>query len=309
MLMWWDFDLHSTAAIVGTLGAIMMIGRQLEKKWPIVPNLPRAKVLMDIKLVAFMFFMNWLIKPLVAVSSAALINAAGGGLIELPSDTWWRFAISVLVFLVVSDFYAYWYHRMSHKIPALWAMHSFHHSAEALTYITGARHLWMESAFNLAILPATSLLFKAQPEIIMATIAIGFLPNSCAHLNVRVQLGWFSTWLNSPQWHRIHHSTDPRHFDKNFAAVFPIWDLVFGTAWIPAKDEFPPAGLVPDEQPGFYDALIWPFRKTRPAVTFHHVLLKLKETLISREIKLVTHRGSNPYYRPEKANFGGTRHS
>jgi sterol desaturase/sphingolipid hydroxylase (fatty acid hydroxylase superfamily) len=33
----------------------------------------------------------------------------------------------------------------------------------------------------------------------------------------------------TPDLHRVHHSTWQPETDRNFGAVFPVWDLVFGT--------------------------------------------------------------------------------
>ncbi len=254
------FDWRSTLFILGSLGAMVMIARQFEKRWPAEVNQPSSEVLTDFKLVTANAFITWLVKPAVAISATALVNAAGGGLFTLRADTTLHFALSLAAFLLISDLYGYWSHRLSHMVPALWAMHSLHHSAEALTLVTGARHLWLETAINGAFFPVVAILLKTPPEIVTTALFLGFLPNGCAHLNVRLHLGRFSTWINGPQWHRIHHSIQPEHFDKNFAAVFPIWDVIFGTAWIPGKDEFPIAGLVPGERPGVIAGIIWPFR-------------------------------------------------
>jgi sterol desaturase/sphingolipid hydroxylase (fatty acid hydroxylase superfamily) len=256
------FDWRETLFIYASLGAMVMIARQFEKKWPAELNQSGAEVLMDFKVVIVNSIMSWLVKPVVAISAVSLINAAGGGLITLHADTGFHFAVSLVVFLVVSDLYSYWVHRLSHTVPALWAMHSLHHSAEALTLITGARHLWLEGAVTTAFFPLIAVLFRTTPEVVTAALAFGFLPNGCAHLNVRLHLGRFSTWINGPQWHRIHHSIQPEHFDKNFAAIFPIWDVIFRTAWVPGEDEFPKAGLVPSERPGVIAGIIWPFRNS-----------------------------------------------
>jgi sterol desaturase/sphingolipid hydroxylase (fatty acid hydroxylase superfamily) len=254
------FDWREFLFIYGSLGALVMIARQFEKKWPADPDQPKSEVLQDFKLVIANSVMNWLAKPVAAMSATALINAAGGGLIVLRADTGVSFAVSLVVLLLAYDLYLYWSHRLSHTIPALWAMHSFHHSAEALTLITGARHLWLEAAVTTACFPIIPMLFKTPPEILLTAVAVSFLPNGFAHLNVRLHLGRFSTWINNPQWHRIHHSVQPEHIDKNFAAIFPIWDVIFATAWIPAKDEFPAAGLVPSARPGIIEGIVWPFR-------------------------------------------------
>ena len=50
-------------------------------------------------------------------------------------------------------------------------------------------------------------------------------------------------WLPWTQVHRIHHSTDPQHYNRNFADALPIFDILFGTFHCPARDEFPPTGL------------------------------------------------------------------
>jgi sterol desaturase/sphingolipid hydroxylase (fatty acid hydroxylase superfamily) len=255
------FDWRTTLFTYAALGAILLIARQFEKKWPAEQNQSRSELVTDFKLVIANSIMSWLVKPATAISSVALVNAAGGGLITLQASTGFQFALSLVIFVVASDFYAYWSHRLSHAVPALWAMHSFHHSVEAMTLITGARHLWLEVAVNTAFFPVTAILFKTPPEIVTGALALGFLPNGCAHLNVRLHLGRFSSWVNGPQWHRIHHSAQSEHMNKNFAAILPIWDVIFGTAWIPAKNEFPKAGLVPSERPGILEGIVWPCRK------------------------------------------------
>lgn len=63
------------------------------------------------------------------------------------------------------------------------------------------------------------------------------------HVNVRLRFGPFTALVSGPQWHRIHHGRDPEYHDANFAAFFPVLDVVFGTYLRPAADEFPLSGL------------------------------------------------------------------
>jgi sterol desaturase/sphingolipid hydroxylase (fatty acid hydroxylase superfamily) len=96
---------------------------------------------------------------------------------------------------------------------------------------------------------------------------IHFRADSCAHVNVRFPMGRMMTVLNSPQWRRIHHSAMPEHRDKNFASLLPLWDILFGTAWIPKPDEYPVTGFDPPVRVSVIDGVIWPFRHLRwPAV-------------------------------------------
>ena len=52
------------------------------------------------------------------------------------------------------------------------------------------------------------------------------------HANVRFRLGPLERVISSPAFHHWHHTND-EHRDRNFAAIFPFLDVVFGTAWLP----------------------------------------------------------------------------
>jgi sterol desaturase/sphingolipid hydroxylase (fatty acid hydroxylase superfamily) len=120
-----------------------------------------------------------------------------------------------------------------------------------LDAVTFARQNWVESFLTvLMIIVPSSLLFRTDtidPWTLGATggtvsiILLIFL--QMEHANLRIQTGWASVLWCSPQVHRIHHSRLPHHHDKNFASVFPLWDVLFGTFYAPARDEFPPTGV------------------------------------------------------------------
>ena len=240
---------------------MICVARILERRWPIVVN-PVDEIIEDWKLVGVNLALSHLLVPLTAVSSGLILSALGGGWIRLPTVGYWYF-VSLIVLVVISDLYTYTFHRLQHAIPFLWAMHSFHHSANALTFATGARHLWMEKVMTSAVLPVIPLLFLVPPDMLLVLSFIHFFPDSCAHLNVRFPMGRMITVLNSPQWHRIHHSVLPEHRDKNFASLLPVWDILFGTAWIPKPDEYPVTGFDPPVRVSTVEGIIWPFRHLR----------------------------------------------
>jgi sterol desaturase/sphingolipid hydroxylase (fatty acid hydroxylase superfamily) len=242
----------------------VLLGRIVERKWPVAATLPDGEYAADIKLSSLTIVLNWLVGPVTGACAAWIVGLAGGGLIALRADGWW-FPISLLTLILTLDFIAYWMHRAQHAVPALWAMHSLHHSAEAMTIVTGARHFWFENAAQTALLPFMVVLFKIPPVFLVVIPLIYFLPDGCAHLNVRLPLGRFALWFNNPQYHRIHHSVLPEHRDKNFCKMLPLFDLIFGTAWAPAPDEFPATGLTPSEKPNsLMDGIIWPIRNLVP---------------------------------------------
>src|SRR6202008_718126 len=116
------------------------------------------------------------------------VNAAGRGWIHLRSDGGW-FLLSVMLLILVTDLWAYVLHRAQHRFPVLWAMHSLHHSAEALSIITGVRHFWLEGAINTAVFPVMGIVFRVPPEVATTVAFIYLLPDGMAHLNVRLSLG------------------------------------------------------------------------------------------------------------------------
>jgi sterol desaturase/sphingolipid hydroxylase (fatty acid hydroxylase superfamily) len=245
--------------IISIYMAAVLVARKFERRWPIDPNPAHSEIVADWKVTGINMAVAWLAGPLTALSSTAIVKAAGGGFIQLRTDGWW-YAVSVLIFVVCLDLYRYSSHRLYHAVPFLWELHSFHHSAEALTFVTGARHHWIQRVMENACFPVLSIVFEAPDSLLILVGVIFFLPDGCAHLNVRLPLGRAITWVNSPQWHRIHHSVLPEHQNKNFASLLPLWDVVFGTAWIPRADEYPATGLVPGEKCDLMTSLVWPFR-------------------------------------------------
>jgi sterol desaturase/sphingolipid hydroxylase (fatty acid hydroxylase superfamily) len=231
-----------------------------ERRFPIEPTQPRAAVHVDYKLAALNMLPKFLLGPLPGGCAAVIVNAAGGGFIALRADGLWFF-LALAIFLLATDCVAYFVHRAQHSVPTLWAMHSLHHSAEALTLVTGARHFWVEQLLTTAFLPVVAILFQTPTTVIAVATVFYLFFDACVHVNIRVPFGIFGLVLNNPQYHRIHHSVRSEHLNRNFCKLLPLLDLIFGTAYLPAPDEYPPTGLGADEgASGWLDGLIWPFR-------------------------------------------------
>lgn len=251
-----NFPVWSTPGIA----LIVWILWLLQKKFPVEPDQPSTAVIVDWKLAGLRVVIKTVIGPLTAASGIMIVNATGGGWIHLRSDGWW-FLLSVGVVILAMDFYSYLLHRAQHKFAVLWAMHSLHHSAEALSIITGARHFWLEDALNTAVFPVMGIIFNIPQEVLLTVAAIYLVPDGLlSHLNVRVSLGRFALVLNNPQYHRIHHSLEAQHYNKNFCKMLPLFDVIFGTVWKPGKDEFPMTGLADEKATGLIDGIIWPVR-------------------------------------------------
>ena len=248
----------SIAEVIGVFVMIFAIAWIVERRHPIERSQSKSEILMDYKLAFANIILATAFGPISSTIIASLITMAGGGLIALRADGWW-FPLALVVTVLAVELQGYWFHRLQHSVPLLWSMHSLHHSAEAMTTATGARHFWFERAIMVSFLPNVAMVFKLPPEILWVMPFL-YLTEQLVHMNAKIPLGPLIFVFNTPQFHRIHHSLLPQHHDKNFCKNLPILDIIFGTAWIPGKDEYPRTGLVNEKPASLFEGLIWPFR-------------------------------------------------
>jgi sterol desaturase/sphingolipid hydroxylase (fatty acid hydroxylase superfamily) len=151
------------------------------------------------------------------------------------------FWLGFAVFLVVSDLGEYVFHRAQHRIPLLWVMHSLHHSDPNMSALTTQRHFWADPLIKkITIYAATSWIIAPTPQIVGAYAMVA-LWNLVTHARLPIDIGRWSWLINTPAYHRRHHSALPEHYDSNFAALFPIFDVICGSYCRP--DGFPPTGF------------------------------------------------------------------
>lgn len=153
---------------------------------------------------------------------------------------------------------AYWFfHFLLHRVPVLWEFHKVHHSAEVLTPLTEWRQHPIEQIINPNLISMAvgfgygvlHQLFGAAQPASLFNVNIFVLVFSVTILHLRHSHVWIpftgvlGCILQSPAHHQIHHSTNPKHFDKNLGFGLSIWDWAFGTLWIPARREHIEFGL------------------------------------------------------------------
>jgi len=80
------------------------------------------------------------------------------------------------------------------------------------------------------------------------------------HANLNWSLGPFKYVLAGPIFHRWHHTAADRGGSMNFAGTFPIWDVLFGTFYMP-KNVLPDAYGVDDKSlpESFQGQMLYPF--------------------------------------------------
>ena len=137
----------------------------------------------------------------------------------------------------------YFFHRLQHRSPFLWRYHAVHHSIEELNAFNAYHHV---SEYFLRIplltIPINFFVWVGTPQVIIAGAVIAVV-GPLSHSNTNVSFGPLRYLFTEPRYHRVHHSTEQRHWNRNFAFYFPVLDWLFRTSYFPKKDEFPTTGL------------------------------------------------------------------
>ncbi|MGY3387802.1 sterol desaturase/sphingolipid hydroxylase (fatty acid hydroxylase superfamily) [Bradyrhizobium sp. USDA 3311] len=159
------------------------------------------------------------------------------------------YAVAPVLSYFIGDFFYYWLHRAQHAVSFLWRMHAVHHSIEELNGLNNWHHL-SEVVLRILLvsLPMQLLVTIDAPQVVIVSTLLSWV-GSIEHSNSRLSFGALRYLLAEPRYHRIHHSREERHWHRNFASVFTIWDVLFRTAYFPAKDEYPATGLVDHREP------------------------------------------------------------
>ncbi len=222
------------------------------KRWLSSPSV-RA----DIGLLLFNTFiggalLGWAILSADAVNAAAdrMLDAVSGKapLLEVPRGVFVAI-VTVAVYLGYELGY-YIDHWLKHRIPFLWQFHRVHHSAEELTPFTNARmHPVGAVIFANITGPCVGLFGSLASHVFAAPgapvpvgginaimIAALFLILHLHHSHVWIPFtGTLGKLVLSPAHHQLHHSTDPRHFNRNLGATLAVFDWLAGTLLVPDR--------------------------------------------------------------------------
>lgn len=153
----------------------------------------------------------------------------------------------IVIAAMLQDFFFYWYHRAQHRW--LWRFHAVHHSIEDLNAVNSYHHIG-ESLMSLVLLTLPASLIVTDPRPAIAAVGfVRWLHVVYLHSPTRLHFGSLRAIFADNRFHRIHHSLEERHFDRNFGAFTTLWDRIFGTAHFPARGEWPAVGLAQVHEP------------------------------------------------------------
>lgn len=247
------------APIVVTAGLIAAC----ERRWPYRPAwVPSAsQVRLDVK---FMAIVQVALPPLISLLLLMAVVEPARAL-ALPVQAWWPhrwplWSQTALMILSV-DFLRYWLHRAAHETDLLWRLHKVHHSVEELYWLNTARFHPLEKALQMLLDSVPFLLMAVHPTV-LSLYYLSYATNGFfQHCNIDLRYGVLNYVVGSAETHRWHHSREPREANANYGNTVIVWDLVFGTWFLPKNRAIGELGLHRRLPQSFWALMAAPFRR------------------------------------------------
>jgi sterol desaturase/sphingolipid hydroxylase (fatty acid hydroxylase superfamily) len=165
----------------------------------------------------------------------------------------------MVIFLIGEDIVLYVTHRWFHG-EKMWKYHAVHHSSEELEWISAARFHPVNLFLGSVAADVIMLIIGISPNVLVVLGPLTIAHSAFVHANLDWTLGPFKYVIASPVFHRWHHTAADRGGEKNFAATFPVLDLLFGTFYMPAGERPDNYGIADREFPSSFSAqLVHPF--------------------------------------------------
>ncbi len=256
-------------ALALTLVVLAVVFGAIERRWGIRRERRRGR---------FTDLVYWLTIPVIskvssviafalaAIGLALLVGGSPDGAFAYVARASWfaerSLGLQVVLVLVTADFVGYWVHRAFHR-GRLWRFHAIHHSSKDLDWLSSIRVHPINDIVQRALQALPILAMGFDPRVVAAGVPLFALYGLLLHANVPWSFGPLRYVIASPAFHRWHHTSEAVGLDTNFAGLFPIWDLVFGTFHLPphAPRSFGVSDAIPD---GFIGQMTWPFRARVP---------------------------------------------
>jgi sterol desaturase/sphingolipid hydroxylase (fatty acid hydroxylase superfamily) len=205
-----------------------------------------------------------------ALAYGAVVMASNSVAVTLGGAIWpqtWPMAIQLPLAILVGDLGSYWMHRSCHKNPMLWRIHALHHSSERMYVLASVRNHPLNVVLTFVSRTIPLVLLGADPEVLALVSVFNALLGMLQHSNIDMHTGAFGWIVSTPELHRWHHSTDLRESGSNFGTDLAVWDIVFGTRFLPRDRQPVAVGLPGTRIPtNYWQQLAVPFVLERFAV-------------------------------------------
>lgn len=168
-----------------------------------------------------------MVMSLLSVSSLLVValECSGFGILSHSSGVW-----KAVESLVLFDFVLYFWHRARHRSPFLWRFHQTHHSDLVMNTTTAFRLHFVEIFFTTIVKALFIIVVGINGDLVLLNEMVVVLCAMFHHTNITFRgEQWASCFMVVPYSHRVHHSTKPAEYHRNFGAIFSFWDRIFDT--------------------------------------------------------------------------------
>jgi sterol desaturase/sphingolipid hydroxylase (fatty acid hydroxylase superfamily) len=201
-----------------------------------------------------------IVAPLIAVAVTSLRFVVEQYSLEVMHEQAWQILWMPVVGLIavfLGDFISYWRHRLEHT-PWLWPAHAIHHSDTEMSWLTLARFHPVNRLVTSCIDFVVLSLLGFPAWALIANHIVRHYYGEFIHADVPWTYGPLGRVFVSPAMHQWHHARDVEGAGSNFATVFSVFDLAFGTYYVPGRCNVP-LGVTEDVGKGVVHQLIYPF--------------------------------------------------
>lgn len=184
-----------------------------------------------------------------------------------------------IIMVLIIDFFRYWLHRASHNTKYLWRLHAVHHSPKKLYWLNVGRFHPVERSLQFLIDSFPFMLMGVKEEALAMYFLFFSVNGFFQHCNIYLKYGILNYIVSSAELHRWHHSRSINESNSNYSNTTIIWDVIFGTRYLPKDREVGELGLVNRNYPlGFTDQMKTPFlsdidKKELPLITFKEIFI------------------------------------
>ncbi len=197
---------------------------------------------------------NALSITITVVLISRLINPALQNIV-ITQPVWLQFSEAVFI----GELGYYTAHRMLHAIPWLWQFHAIHHSVEYMDWLAAVRVHPLDQIFTKIFQTTPLYLLGFKPEVFAAYFLFSAAIAFFIHSNIRLRFSFLKWCLLTPEFHHLHHSTESKAYNKNFAAQLSLIDWLFGTFYLPEKYRLDTYGIPESVPSNYFRQLIYPF--------------------------------------------------
>ncbi len=145
----------------------------------------------------------------------------------------WPVPVQMVLMLLLGDGARYWLHRASHQPNFLWRLHAVHHSPDRLYSLNVARFHPFDKALQYVFDTLPFVVLAVAEPVLLSYFVFYAVNGFFQHSNCHIRLGPLNWVVSGPELHRWHHSRVIGESDQNFGNNLIIWDIIFGTRFLP----------------------------------------------------------------------------